>query len=162
MIHIALDIQKNLEKQFKTTSFKPGACNSTTVCMLIRLLKTWNMLCSSFGESAPNYIYIKCFIPPAQWVEKNNAMKDTNILHTAVRPKMFGGVWLLAAIHNNHKNLVPSLLPKKQRFSKPPILNISGIGSCVKRINWCKGHWFCSTYLVIRMSDVTWIYYWKH
>ena len=31
---------------------------------------------------------------------------------------------------------------------------ILGIGSWVSRINWCKGHWCCSTDMVIRLSEV--------
>ena len=29
------------------------------------------------------------------------------------------------------------------------------IGPCVSRINWCEGDWCSSTYMVIRMSDVS-------
>ena len=47
---------------------------------------------------------------------------------------------------------------KKLRFSKPPILNIfaiSGIGPWLSTLNWCEGHWCCSTYMVVMLSDVT-------
>ena len=49
---------------------------------------------------------------------------------------------------------------KKLSFSKPPILNIffpkiTGIGPWVRRINWCKGHWCGSTYMVMRLSDIS-------
>ena len=30
---------------------------------------------------------------------------------------------------------------------------ISWIGPLVSRINWCEGHWFGSTYMVVRLSD---------
>ena len=36
--------------------------------------------------------------------------------------------------------------------------NISPIGPWVSRINWCQGHWFCSTYMVVRLSNVSSIY----
>ena len=28
----------------------------------------------------------------------------------------------------------------------------------MSRINWCQGHWFCSTYMVVRLSNVSSIY----
>ena len=31
---------------------------------------------------------------------------------------------------------------------------ISEIGPWVSRINWCEGHWFCSTYVVDRLSVI--------
>ena len=32
---------------------------------------------------------------------------------------------------------------------------ISWFGTCVCRINWCKGHWYGLTYMVVRLSDVS-------
>ena len=32
---------------------------------------------------------------------------------------------------------------------------ISGIGSLVSKIDCCEGHWCCSTYMVVRLLDVT-------
>ena len=32
---------------------------------------------------------------------------------------------------------------------------ISGIGPWVSRTNWCKGHWCGSTYMVVRLSDLS-------
>ena len=46
---------------------------------------------------------------------------------------------------------------KKQRFSKSPILNIlkiSWIGPWVNRIFWCEGHWWSSSYMAVRLSDI--------
>ena len=49
---------------------------------------------------------------------------------------------------------------KKSSFSISPILiifftKISGIGPWVSIINWCEVHWCGSTYIVIRLSDVS-------
>ena len=33
-------------------------------------------------------------------------------------------------------------------------VKISWIYSMVSRIDWCKGHWWCSTYMVVRLSDI--------
>ena len=41
-------------------------------------------------------------------------------------------------------------LPSSQFF----FAKISGIGLWVSTINWCKGHWCGSTYLVVRLSDI--------
>ena len=49
---------------------------------------------------------------------------------------------------------------KKLNFKNPPILNIFFKNfrdwSWVSRINWCKGYQFCSTYMVIRLSNLRW------
>ena len=34
-------------------------------------------------------------------------------------------------------------------------VKISGIGPWMCRIDWCKGHWCGSTYMVVRLSDIT-------
>ena len=52
---------------------------------------------------------------------------------------------------------------KKLSFSTTPkswsiFTKISQIGPWVCRINWWEGHPFCSTYMVIRLSDVSSIY----
>ena len=33
-------------------------------------------------------------------------------------------------------------------------VKISWIGHWVSRIDWCKGHWWSSTYMVVRLSDI--------
>ena len=33
-------------------------------------------------------------------------------------------------------------------------VKISWICPWVSRIEWCKGHWFCSTYMAVRLSDI--------
>ena len=33
-------------------------------------------------------------------------------------------------------------------------VKISWIGSWVSRIDWCEGHWFISTYMAVRLSDI--------
>ena len=47
----------------------------------------------------------------------------------------------------------------KKHFPAPPILNIfmkiSWIGPWVSRIDWCEGHWCGSTYMVMRLSDIS-------
>ena len=35
---------------------------------------------------------------------------------------------------------------------------ISGIGPWVSRLNWYDEHWFCSTYMVVRLSEASSIY----
>ena len=42
------------------------------------------------------------------------------------------------------------------------VAKILQIGPWVSRINWCKGHSFCSTYMVVRLSDRSSIYCKKH
>ena len=32
---------------------------------------------------------------------------------------------------------------------------ISWIGPWVSRIDWCKGHWFCSTHVAVRLADIS-------
>ena len=32
---------------------------------------------------------------------------------------------------------------------------LSGMGPWVSRIDWCEGHWFGSTYVVVRLSDIS-------
>ena len=34
-------------------------------------------------------------------------------------------------------------------------LKISWIGPWVNRIDWCKGHWFCSTNVAVRLADIS-------
>ena len=68
----------------------------------------------------------------------------------------------------NYQNFDPSLLPinskmadsKKLSFSKSPILKnffvkISWIGPWVSRIDWCEGHWCGSTYMAMRLSNIS-------
>ena len=47
---------------------------------------------------------------------------------------------------------------KKGHLPAPSILNIfskmSWIGPWVSRIDWCKGHWCCSTYMAERLSEI--------
>ena len=49
-------------------------------------------------------------------------------------------------------------LKKAEIFNSPSsqffFAKISGIGLWVSTINWCKGHWCGSTYLVVRLSDI--------
>ena len=33
-------------------------------------------------------------------------------------------------------------------------VKISWIGPWVRRIDWCEGHWFISTYMAVRLSDI--------
>ena len=49
--------------------------------------------------------------------------------------------------------------PKKQSFSKSPILKIfqwkfHGLIPWVNRIDWWKGHWCGSTYMVVRLFEI--------
>ena len=49
---------------------------------------------------------------------------------------------------------------KKLRFSKSRILNIFSrnflqIGPWISKIDWCKGHWRGSTYVDVRLSDIS-------
>ena len=49
---------------------------------------------------------------------------------------------------------------KKNSFSSSTnsqyfFMKISWIGPWVCRINWCKGHWFGLTYMVVRLSDIS-------
>ena len=92
-------------------------------------------------------------------------------------------VWgerFLAVNHHNHKNLVPSILThnlwlifmgmkqkkiQNGRLKKTEFFNIakswaisakiSWIGPWVSRIDWCEGHQCDSTYMVVRLSDVS-------
>ena len=48
---------------------------------------------------------------------------------------------------------------KKPSFSSSPnsqyfFMKISGIGPWVSRIGWWEGHWFGSTYMAVRLSDI--------
>ena len=49
---------------------------------------------------------------------------------------------------------------KKLSFSATPkswaiVAKISQIGPWVSRIDWCKGHWFCSTHMAVRLANVS-------
>ena len=82
----------------------------------------------------------------------------------------------LVVNHHNIENWVPSILThnlwlilmgmrqkkkikmadsKKGHFSTLSILNISWIGPWVSRIDWCEGHWWGSTYMVVRLPDIS-------
>ena len=101
-------------------------------------------------------------------------MKVYTVLH------MFRQVLFGAGNQDNHQNFEKSLLTNKLwyvfmgmkqkkiqngRFFKIAIFQnrqiskLSWIGSWVSRIDWCKGHWCSSTYMVVRLSNVT---AWKH
>ena len=41
-------------------------------------------------------------------------------------------------------------IAKSQNF----FARISQIGPWVSRIDWCEGHWFISTYMAVRLSDI--------
>ena len=85
----------------------------------------------------------------------------------------------LAVNHHNNKNWVPSTLTcnlwlifmgmkqkkiQNGRLKKTEFFNfvkswansakISWIRPWVSRIEWCEGHWFCSTYMAVRLSDI--------
>ena len=34
-------------------------------------------------------------------------------------------------------------------------MKISWIGPWVSRIDWCKGHWFCSTHMAVRLANIS-------
>ena len=89
------------------------------------------------------------------------------------------GEWFLAVNHHYHKNWVPSILIqnlrlifmgieqkiqngrlKKRSFFKIAnsqyfFVKIYWIGPWVSRIEWCEGHWFGSTYMAVRLSDIS-------
>ena len=49
---------------------------------------------------------------------------------------------------------------KKRSFSSSTnsqyfFMKISWISPWVSRIDWCEGHWFCSTYMAVRLSDIS-------
>ena len=92
--------------------------------------------------------------------------------------EMFGGEWFLAVKHHNHKNWLPSILIhnlwlififekkiqngrlKKRSFFKIAnsqyfFVKILWIGPWVSGIEWCKGHWFGSTYMAVRLSNIS-------
>ena len=37
----------------------------------------------------------------------------------------------------------------------PPQKNLVWFGPWLSRIDWCKGHWFVTTYMVVRLSDIS-------
>ena len=41
-------------------------------------------------------------------------------------------------------------------------MKISWVGPWVSRIDWCKGHWFCSTHVAVRLADISSKMAWKH
>ena len=79
----------------------------------------------------------------------------------------------LAVNHQNDRNWVPFILTHnlwlifmgmKQKKIKTEFFNsansqyffskISWIGPWVSRIEWCEGHWFGSTHMAMRLSDI--------
>ena len=95
---------------------------------------------------------------------------------------VWGGSFLTLN-HHNHKNWVPSILThnlwlisnfffffwknkiqngrlKKRSFFKIAnsqyfFVKISWSGPWVSRIHWCEGHWYGSTYMAMRLSDIS-------
>ena len=93
------------------------------------------------------------------------------------------GGWFLAENQGNHQNFVPSLISKnlwlifmgmkhfflKKKFKWPTqknvifqnrqfskfLMKISWIDPWVSRIEWCKGHWSGSTYMAVRLADIS-------
>ena len=60
----------------------------------------------------------------------------------------------------NQKIKIKMADSKKLSFSKSPILKnifakISQIGTWVSRIDWYKGHWCGSTYMAVRLSNIS-------
>ena len=43
----------------------------------------------------------------------------------------------------------------KWPLQKNLLMKFSWIGPWVSRIDWCEGHWFVSTYMAVRLSDVS-------
>ena len=68
---------------------------------------------------------------------------------------IFTQVLFWAENQGNHQNFDLSLLKKTRDCQLPQFSIISGIGPWVSRINWCKGNQCGSTYMVIRLSDVS-------
>ena len=90
-----------------------------------------------------------------------------------------GGEWFLAGNQGNHKNFDPSLISKNLwlififfwkkiqngRLKKSEFFNsansqkifpkISQIDPLVSRIDWCKRHWCGSTYMAMRLSNIS-------
>jgi hypothetical protein len=59
------------------------------------------------------------------------------------------------------KKLIQNGRLKKRSFSSSAnsqyfFVKILWIGPWVSRIDWCKGHWCGSTYMVVRLSDISW------
>jgi hypothetical protein len=94
------------------------------------------------------------------------------------------GRWFLAGNQSNHQNFVPSLISKNlweifiemkqifffkkvqnSRLKKTEIFKIANfqkifakileIGPWISRIDWCKGNWCPSTYVVMTLFDIS-------
>ena len=80
---------------------------------------------------------------------KKSLLTNKSVDHVFMRMKQ-KNVFFWKKIQNGQKNLIFQLCQFSIFFMK-----ISWIGPCVSRIDWCKGHWCGSTYIVVRLSDIT-------
>ena len=104
---------------------------------------------------------------------RQKSIKRYTVMHI-FRQVLFGD-----GNQSNHQNFDPSLLSykcwlifigMKQKNSKWPtqknlifqlrqfsifFMKISWISPWVSRIDWCKGHWFCSTHMAVRLANVS-------
>ena len=77
--------------------------------------------------------------------KRSDAFNTYTVLH------MFAELLFWAGNQSNHQNFDPSLLPKNLWLT---FMRIIGIGPWLSRIDWCKGHQFGSTDMVVRLSNI--------
>ena len=114
----------------------------------------------SFMSFCLAYQLFKLIQNPAFWLVGQPDIHGGNfklIGHvTSLTPLQGSTLYLLFSIfnilfiHKHNSRCYFTVLKLIRIFTK-----ISEIGPWVNRINWCEGRWFCSTYVVVRLSDVS-------
>ena len=137
-------------------------------CTLNSLLS--NSSCTVFGQHRVPSCCIKlCIHSFMKGMSKQKALYK---MYTRAE-KCLGWV-IFAGNQSNFQHFDPSLLSKKVWLIEAKYAlflktansqyffpKFSVISPWVRRINWYECHWFYSTYVVVRLSKVRWIYYWK-
>ena len=91
-------------------------------------------------------------------LEKPSIVQKKMIPH--IKGLDFSQRWSKKKIQNGRLRKFKMATSKKTSFSSSAnseyfFMKISWISPLVSRIDWCKGHWFCSTHMAVRLANVS-------